>query len=142
MRTLAEAWPDGHIKLALTQRLLAFRRALADVFAHGDYRPLTVRGEHRDHVIAFARCHGQEAVIVVVGRHFAALTDGGRHWPQPQSWQGEVELGGFAPGAHGDAAERSVGRVPLAGLFDPIPVAMLQARNAAADAALASSKES
>jgi (1->4)-alpha-D-glucan 1-alpha-D-glucosylmutase len=135
MRTLAEAWPDGRIKLALTHRLLAFRRSLADVFARGDYRPLRVTGEHRDHVIAFARCHGQEAVIVVVGRHFAALTNGGRQWPQPQSWQGEVELGGFAPGAAGDAPERAAGRVQLAGLFDPIPVAMLQARNARDDAA-------
>src|SRR6185437_7302647 len=106
MRALADAWSDGRIKFILTQRLLAFRRSLAEVFARGDYRPLTVTGEHRDHVIAFARCHGQEAAIVVVGRHFAALTDGGRHWPQPQSWQGEVELGGFLPAMTGDASER------------------------------------
>ncbi len=134
MRALAEAWPDGRIKLALTQRLLAFRGSLAEVFARGDYRPLAVTGEHRDHVIAFARCHGNDAAIVVVGRHFAAVTDGGRRWPQPQSWQGDVELGAFAP-AVDDALGRGPDRVPLASLFDPIPVAMLHARNGAVDAA-------
>jgi len=134
MRALAETWPDGRIKLALTQRLLAFRRSLAEVFARGDYRPLAVAGEHRDHVIAFARCHREAAVIVVVGRHFAALTDAGRQWPQPQAWQGEVELGAFAPGG-GDAPGPRVDRVSLASLFDPIPLAMLQARNSAADRA-------
>jgi (1->4)-alpha-D-glucan 1-alpha-D-glucosylmutase len=135
MRALAEAWPDGRIKLALTQRLLAFRRSLAEVFAHGDYRPLAVAGPHRGHVVGFARCHGEDAVIVVVGRHFAALTDGGRHWPLPQSWQGDVELGAFLPAAEGDAAERGIARVSIAKLFDPIPVAMLRARSGAGDAA-------
>src|ERR1700721_2151220 len=72
MAALAEAWPNGRIKLALTQRLLAFRAALAAVFARGDYRPLTVAGEHRDHVIAFARCHGEDAAIRGGGRPFAA----------------------------------------------------------------------
>ncbi len=126
MRALARTWLDGRIKLALMHRLLVFRRSLADVFAAGDYRPLTVAGAHRDHVIAFARCRGEDAVIVVVGRHFAALTDGGRNWPSPDAWQGEVELGGFSP--VDELPARGADRLPLAGLFDPIPVAMLRAR--------------
>ncbi|HEY4919723.1 MAG TPA: hypothetical protein VII40_06430, partial [Xanthobacteraceae bacterium] len=127
MGALAESWPDGRIKLALTRRLLAFRGSLAEVFARGDYRPLTVAGAHRDHAIAFARCHGEDAVIVVVGRHFAALTDGGRAWPRPDAWQGHVELGAFWP-AEGGAAPKRIEQLPLASLFDPIPVAMLRAR--------------
>jgi (1->4)-alpha-D-glucan 1-alpha-D-glucosylmutase len=127
VRALIETWLDGRIKLALTQRLLAFRRSLGQVFVRGDYRPLTVAGEHRDHVMAFARCHGEDAAIVVVGRRFAALTDGGRHWPRPEAWQGHVELGGFLP-AGGDLRPRRIERLPLAVLFDPIPVAMLQGR--------------
>jgi (1->4)-alpha-D-glucan 1-alpha-D-glucosylmutase len=127
VRALIETWLDGRIKLALTQRLLAFRGANTQVFAGGNYRPLTVAGEHRDHVIAFARCHGEEAAIVVVGRHFAALTDGGRHWPRPDAWQGYVELDGFMP-AGGDLPPRRIEKLPLAVLFDPIPVAILRAR--------------
>src|SRR5262249_15604479 len=48
---LVESWRDGRIKLWLTQRLLTWRRMLGAVFAAGDYRPLTVEGPHRDHVI-------------------------------------------------------------------------------------------
>jgi len=127
VRALVETWLDGRIKLAVTQRLLAFRRSLGDVFARGDYRPLMVAGEHRDHVIAFARCHGEDAAIVVVGRCFAEPTDGGRHWPQPEAWRGHVELGGFLP-ANGAAPASPIEQLPLGLLFDPIPVAMLRAR--------------
>jgi (1->4)-alpha-D-glucan 1-alpha-D-glucosylmutase len=125
---LVRNWPDGRIKLALTHRLLAWRRALGEVFAHGDYVPLTVEGPHRDHVIAFARRHGEDAAILVIGRHFAALTDGGRHWPQAAAWQGHVVLGGLAPidgpAGQGDAPDR----LSLATAFEGIPVATLQAR--------------
>src|SRR5262249_11035905 len=65
LRALAAAWRNGRIKLALTQRLLAWRRAHADIFAYGDYRALDVGGSHRDHVIAFARTRGEEAAILV-----------------------------------------------------------------------------
>ena len=70
---LAQHWPDGHIKLAWTRQLLKLRAELADVFAHGDYQPLEVSGPHRDHVIAFARRRGRDAVIVAVAKSFAAV---------------------------------------------------------------------
>jgi (1->4)-alpha-D-glucan 1-alpha-D-glucosylmutase len=125
MAALAATWPDGRIKLALTRRLLALRGTLAAVFARGDYRPLAVAGPHADHVIAFARCRDADAAIIAVGRHFAPRTDGGRRWPEPAQWQGEVDLSGLSP-ADGDAPR--AGRLPLARLFDPLPVAMLRAR--------------
>src|SRR6201994_1818624 len=37
--TLAQTWPDGRIKLALTAHLLKLRSHLAEVFADGDYQP-------------------------------------------------------------------------------------------------------
>src|SRR5262249_7712347 len=131
-QALAASWPDGRIKLALTQRLLAWRRALGAVFARGDYRPLAVEGPHRDNVIAFARVHGADAAILIAGRHFAAFTRGGRHWPRPEDWQGQVVLGGLTPTE--GAAQRSERpeRLALARAFDVIPVAMLQARARAA----------
>jgi len=79
---LVESWRDGRIKLALTKRLLAWRRSLAHVFTHGDYREMTVEGPHREHVIAFARTWRDDAAILVAGRHFAPLADGGRRWPR------------------------------------------------------------
>ena len=79
---LAQHWPNGHIKLAWTRHLLKLRTELADVFAHGDYQPLEVSGPHRDHVIAFARRRGRDAVIVAVAKSFAAFSQGGRTWPR------------------------------------------------------------
>src|SRR4051794_9170312 len=54
---LLNQWPDGRIKLLLTQRLLRFRREHAELFRHGNYLPLTVTGEFADCCIAFARKH-------------------------------------------------------------------------------------
>jgi (1->4)-alpha-D-glucan 1-alpha-D-glucosylmutase len=124
---LAASWHDGRVKLALTWRLLGWRRALGAAFAHGDYRPLAVEGPHRERVIAFARVHGEDAAILVAGRHFAAVTDGGRRWPRPEDWDGHIVLGGLALER---AAHRSEvrDRIALAQLFDAVPIAMLRAR--------------
>jgi (1->4)-alpha-D-glucan 1-alpha-D-glucosylmutase len=127
-QALAASWPDGRIKLALTQRLLAWRRVLGAVFARGDYRPLLVEGPHRDHVIAFARVHGEQAAILIVGRHFASFTNGGRRWPRPQDWRAEVMLGDLVPIDDGAWSGKVPDRLRLADLFEPLPVAALRAR--------------
>ena len=117
-QALVDAWPDGRVKLALTHRLLAWRRTLGEVFAQGDYRPLAVGGPHRDHVIAFARVRGEEAAILIAGRHFAPLTDGGRRWPRPRDWQGYVLLDGLAPADRAARPGEHPERLALADAFD------------------------
>ncbi|HEX4883377.1 MAG TPA: malto-oligosyltrehalose synthase, partial [Casimicrobiaceae bacterium] len=57
-------------KLWLTVRALAFRNAHRDLVALGDYVPLDTHGTHARHVLAFARRHGDETMIVVAGRLF------------------------------------------------------------------------
>ena len=47
---------NGRIKLWLTHCLLRHRRAHPDLFVNGTYRPLSVIGPKRDHILAFARC--------------------------------------------------------------------------------------
>ncbi len=59
---------DGRIKLYLTHRLLAFRRAHEGLFARGGYVPLDAHGPQRDHVVAFARTSEREAALIVVPR--------------------------------------------------------------------------
>jgi (1->4)-alpha-D-glucan 1-alpha-D-glucosylmutase len=123
-RTLVESWRDGRIKFALTRRLLAWRGSLADVFTHGDHRELPVEGPHREHVIAFARTYRNDAAILVAGRHFALLTEGGRRWPRAQDWQGHVVLDGFAlTGGPAGAG----GRLALSQVFENVPVAAFRA---------------
>ncbi|WP_420965811.1 malto-oligosyltrehalose synthase [Bradyrhizobium sp. B120] len=118
---LAQSWRDGRLKFAWTRQLLRLRNELPEVFSSGDYRPLTVSGPHRDHVIAFARRHGREAIIVVVAKSFAPFTQGGRSWPRAEAFDGEIDLAGYAlPG--GDS------RIQLSTLFARLPVAVLKAR--------------
>jgi (1->4)-alpha-D-glucan 1-alpha-D-glucosylmutase len=126
---LAAHWHDGHIKFALTQRLLAWRQDNRAVFARGEYRPLTVHGPHRDHVVAYARVHRRRAVIVVVARNFRPFTMAGTSWPTARDWQADIALDGLT-------AVRSLltptapiegTAVPVATLFAAMPLALLDA---------------
>ncbi len=126
---LATTWTDGRIKLALTRRLLALRRQFADVFADGLYRPLEVAGADSDEILAFARVRGSKAVIVVAGRLFGRLTEGGRYWPSAQAWKGAVMLEGFSDIGDLFAAGRTGPALSVSELFDAMPVAVLQARS-------------
>jgi len=65
---LLEQWPDGRIKLLLTQRLLRFRREHEQLFKRGSYLPLAVTGEFADCCIAFAREHEGQWIAVIVPR--------------------------------------------------------------------------
>jgi (1->4)-alpha-D-glucan 1-alpha-D-glucosylmutase len=64
----AQSWRNGRIKQAVIRQVLAFRRRTPDLFAHGDYSPLPVKGPLEDHIVAFTRAHGRSALIVVVPR--------------------------------------------------------------------------
>lgn len=124
--TLTANWRDGRVKLAWTHHLLRLRREHAGLFADGDYRPLAVSGPHRDHVIAFARTRGTEAMIVVVGKVFAPLSGEGRQWPTGNAFDGAVDSRGYAvEAAEGD---NSSGELPLRELFSHLPVAIRRAR--------------
>jgi len=65
---LLREWPDGRIKLFLTQRLLRFRREHALLFERGTYLRLTVTGEFADCGVAFAREHEAKWIVVLVPR--------------------------------------------------------------------------
>jgi (1->4)-alpha-D-glucan 1-alpha-D-glucosylmutase len=65
---LLREWPDGRIKLMLTQRLLRFRRENPLLFERGSYLPLTVTGEFADCCVAFARELEGKWIVVLVPR--------------------------------------------------------------------------
>jgi (1->4)-alpha-D-glucan 1-alpha-D-glucosylmutase len=122
--SLAQHWADGHIKLAWTRHLLKLRTELSDVFAHGDYQPLEVTGAHRDHVIAFARRRGRNAVITAVAKSFALMSQGGRAWPRAEAYDGALRIDGYS--VEGFKAGATELRLPA--LFQHLPVAVLKAR--------------
>jgi (1->4)-alpha-D-glucan 1-alpha-D-glucosylmutase len=123
---LVQNWPDGHLKLAWTRRLLRLRTELADVFAYGDYQPLEITGTHRDHVIAFARRHGHDAAIVAVAKLFAPLSQGGRAWPGAEAFDGTLTLGDYS--VDDSDGEKPATQVSLAALFRHLPVAVRKAK--------------
>ena len=65
---LLQHWPDGRIKLLLTQRLLRFRRDHPALFRHGKYLPLTANGTFADCCVGFVREHEGEWIAVMVPR--------------------------------------------------------------------------
>jgi (1->4)-alpha-D-glucan 1-alpha-D-glucosylmutase len=62
---LMQTWPDGRIKLFLTQRLLRFRRQYPDLFQRGEYLPLCASGTFAECCFSFAR-HLRDKWIVVI----------------------------------------------------------------------------
>ena len=81
-------WRDGRIKQTIIARLLAARRALPELFARGDYRPVRVEGPKAEHVIAFLRTHDSSHLLVVVPRLPLALMAGVETLRlDPSSWK-------------------------------------------------------
>lgn len=118
---LIQDWPDGRLKLAWTRQLLKLRNEMADVFTNGDYQPLQVTGPHRDHIIAFARRQGRDAIIVAVTKSLAPFTDGGRTWPRAEAFEGDIDVSGYA-------MENGMRALPLTTLFQHLPVAVIRAK--------------
>jgi (1->4)-alpha-D-glucan 1-alpha-D-glucosylmutase len=121
---LVENWRSGALKFAWTRHLLKLRGKYADIFTLGDYQPLKVSGPHRDHVVAFARRRGREAVVAIIIRSFVSFTEAGRFWPRADSFDSTVSLQGLSlQGEHAGARE-----IHLSSLFEYLPVAVLSAR--------------
>jgi (1->4)-alpha-D-glucan 1-alpha-D-glucosylmutase len=121
---LTRDWANGHVKLAWTAHLLKMRAEHADVFTDGDYQPLEVAGPHKDHVIAFARRRGRDAVITVTTRCLAPLTDAGRHWPHADAFDARLDLRDYVA----DGIDGHTEPVPVSKLFKHLPAAVLGAR--------------
>jgi (1->4)-alpha-D-glucan 1-alpha-D-glucosylmutase len=127
---LAHAWPDGWIKLALTARLLALRQQFPKVCSEGDYRPLAVEGPNADEIVAFARCHEGDAVLVITARLFNRSTGGGRRWPTRHDWDATVAVDGFSALQQllTTPHSRLGAKLAVSELFEALPLAVLRAR--------------
>src|SRR5205085_4027916 len=73
LEDLLANWRDGRAKLYVIYKALNFRRSNPELFAHGDYLPVEVRGKHSEHAFAFARRHRGQWCLVAVPRLTARL---------------------------------------------------------------------
>ena len=78
--SLLEKSQDGRIKMYTLYRALSFRRSHSPLFQNGAYRPLRAVGGEQEHVCAFARTLGEEALVAVAPRLVVGLT-GGKETP-------------------------------------------------------------
>ncbi len=65
---LVDFWPDGQIKMFLTQRALQFRREHLDLFQRGSYLPLRAGGTFAECCISFARELNDKWIVVIAPR--------------------------------------------------------------------------
>jgi len=134
---LLEAWPDGRIKLYVTQRALTLRRERERLFRSGSYTPLSASGERAEHLVGLARRNDGQAVIVAVPRLSARLTGFAGRFPLGDSVWGDTWLSLGDSGLEGEYSDRFSGRrvvterhdgapaLRAGALFASLPVAML-----------------
>jgi (1->4)-alpha-D-glucan 1-alpha-D-glucosylmutase len=65
---LIKTWPDGRIKMFLTQRILRFRREHGDLFERGEYLPLHASGTFAECCVSFVRRLDDKWIAVIAPR--------------------------------------------------------------------------
>jgi (1->4)-alpha-D-glucan 1-alpha-D-glucosylmutase len=131
---LLNHWQDGRIKLHTIARALCFRRSRSDLFARGEYIPVSVTGKWKDHIFAFARHLENQWAITVTPRLTAALTQAG-HFPLASIWEDTaIRLPRSAPAKWRNLFESGVAHNPLgkehclqlSNLLRTFPIALLE----------------
>jgi len=80
---LLRDWPDGQIKMFLTQRVLQFRREHVELFQNGEYLPVTPSGAFAECCVSFARQLEDKWIVVIAPR----LSSRVGFPPIAESWQ-------------------------------------------------------
>jgi (1->4)-alpha-D-glucan 1-alpha-D-glucosylmutase len=135
---MARAPHDGQAKLWFIWRLLSLRRAQPLLFREGSYEPLAVEGPLAKHVVAFARRHEGQVLVILAGRLFVGLSDDGAHedatpaLPDAAKWNGTTVrlpsgLGAPALGnlLTGETIAAEAGALRLTDAFHHLPWAAL-----------------
>ncbi|MFC0408592.1 malto-oligosyltrehalose synthase [Roseomonas elaeocarpi] len=127
-------WRDGRVKQAIVSRALNLRARLPALFGEGEYIPLEVTGAQAEHVLAFARRHDGQTVVVAVTRLAAGLLGPAETPLVPADRWGDTavqlpdELGASSLSSTlgGETVEAGPA-IPAATLFATLPVALLEA---------------
>lgn len=133
VRALFEDTDGAKAKLYVTAKLLRFRAANAALFAQGNYQPLQVEGEKKDHVFAFSRAHEGRNLVVIVPRWPARLMGGEMRLPLGEIWAdtrvllGNSDLGELRDVLTSQAARSNAedSSLRLADVLSALPIAVL-----------------
>ncbi|QCR22798.1 malto-oligosyltrehalose synthase [Pontibacter sp. SGAir0037] len=126
---------DARVKQYLIYKVLNLRLQLKALFDHGDYIPLTFTGKYKENVIAFARHHEGQWLIVAVPRLLAGIVSENELPLGEQVWEDTgIKLPESAPknwkNLFGQGDLTGQDSLALALIFDTYPVALLIATEA------------
>lgn len=79
-------WMSGALKQQVITHVLHYRQRKPDLFRRGDYVPLAATGDNADHLIAFARQQGNDALIVIAPRLVLPMQQASDALTTPQRW--------------------------------------------------------
>jgi (1->4)-alpha-D-glucan 1-alpha-D-glucosylmutase len=78
---------DGRMKVFVIQRALEARKSRPALFQCGEYVPLMIRGQWKDHIVAFARREQSNWAIAVAPRMLTRLVNENQFPLGPQVWK-------------------------------------------------------
>ncbi|MHC1711318.1 MAG: malto-oligosyltrehalose synthase [Solidesulfovibrio sp.] len=87
LRELLERPEDGRIKLFLIWKGLGTRKAMAELFLKGEYKPLEFEGSRQDMAFGFARTLGNATALTVIPRLFANAAGEQARYPLGSFWE-------------------------------------------------------
>ncbi len=123
-RRLLRRYCDGHIKLYVTQAVLALRRTKPDLFLRGDYEPL----EGGTHVVAFTRATGAARMVCCTARFSFLKTQGNEPFATGTTWADETLRIPYAGRYRNVLTGQNLSmdaETRLADVFADLPVALL-----------------
>jgi len=132
-QALLADWTSGEVKQYVLSKALTARAARPDLFSRGDYVPLPVSGPRAENVLAFCRHQGDDLAVVAAPVRASAGITGDLPLVDGNYW-GDTTLmidSNLAPAsrvlrdAFTGVEHSSIERLPVAGLLNRFPVALL-----------------
>jgi malto-oligosyltrehalose synthase len=132
MAELAGDWRSARIKQAVIRSALALRHRRPELFARGDYAPLTVEGPQADHLIAFSRRLGDAFAVVIVCRLPSRLVEAEGIVVPSDAWNGtcvrlppQMVNASVRDALTDEECAFAVPEVPVATILNWLPAALL-----------------
>ena len=129
--SLFERWQTGEVKQWITYRLMQARRSHRELFADGDYSPLSATGPRASNCCAFTRTAGSVTAVTAVTRLSSEIGSSPSRIGGTPAWEGTelpIENGVDSEWTEWLTGARIVavdGSLRLSDVFDKLPVALL-----------------
>lgn len=122
---------SAEIKLWITHQLLQLRTSSQELFEKGTYTPLIVKGKYKDNILAFARRHKDEWVIIAVPLHIAEICEEQKCEPTKIDWRKtRICLPPSAPtewkDSFRDTSGKADGEIFISDVFQTVPFAVIK----------------